>query len=50
MAIFTGKIIEAYFANSENSAVEVIYNDGDKAINHYLAVDYNNQVFKDRIA
>lgn len=50
MAIFTGKIIEAYFANSENSAVEVIYNDGDKAINHYLTVDYTSQDFKDLIA
>ena len=50
MAIFTGKIIEAYFANSENDSVEVIYRDGDKAINHYLAVDFNNQDFKDLIA
>lgn len=50
MAIFTGKIIEAYYTNSENSAVEVIYNSGDKAINHYLAVDFNNQDFKDLIA
>ena len=31
MAIFSGKIIEAYFANSENDTIEVIYNDGDKA-------------------
>ena len=50
MAIFSGKIIEAYFANSENDNVEVIYRDGDKAINHYLAVDFNNQDFKDLIA
>jgi len=50
MAIFTGKIIEAYFANSENDAVEVIYKDGNKAINHYLKVDYNAQDFKDLIS
>jgi len=50
MAIFSGKIIEAYFANSENNTVEVIYEDGKKAINHYLPVDYNNQDFKDLIA
>jgi hypothetical protein len=50
MAIFTGKIIEAYFANSENDAVEVIYNDGNKAINHYLRVDFNDQDFKDLIS
>ena len=46
MAIFSGKIIEAYFANSENDAVEVIYEEGKRAINHYLPVDYNNPDFK----
>ena len=50
MAIFSGKIIEAYFANSENNTVEVIYREGDKAINHYLSVDFKNQDFKDLIA
>ena len=45
MAIFTGKIIEAYFANSDNSTVEVIYKDNGKAINHYLTVAYNNKDF-----
>ena len=34
MAIFSGNIIEAYYANSENDAVEVIYKQGNKAINH----------------
>jgi len=50
MAIFSGKIIEAYFANSENNTVEVIYEDGKRAINHYLPVDYNNQDFKDLVS
>jgi len=50
MAIFSGKIIEAYFSNSENDAVEVIYEDGTKAISHYLPVDYNNEDFKDLIS
>ena len=49
MAIFSGKIIEAYYANSENDTVEVIYKDGEKAINHYLKVDFKNQDFKDLI-
>ena len=49
MAIFTGKIIEAYFANTENDTVEVIYKEGTKAISHYLPVDFNNQDFKDLI-
>ena len=46
MAIFTGKIIEAYFANSENNTVEVIYNDGQKAINHFLPVDFKILISK----
>lgn len=50
MAIFSGKIIEAYFTNSENNTVEVIYKEGPRAINHYLPVDYNEQDFKDLIA
>ena len=49
MAIFSGKIIEAYYANSDNDTIEVIYKQGEKAINHFLKVDYNNQDFKDLI-
>jgi len=50
MAIFTGKIIEAYFTNSENDTVEVIYKDGAKAVNHYLKVDFTDDDFKDLIS
>ena len=28
MAIFSGKIIEAYYANPDNNTVEVIYREG----------------------
>ena len=49
MAIFSGNIIEAYYANSENNTIEVIYKQGEKAINHFLRVDYKNQDFKDLI-
>ena len=49
MAIFSGNIIEAYYANEKNDTVEVIYKQGEKAINHYLKVDYKNQDFKDLI-
>ena len=49
MAIFSGNIIEAYYANSDNDTVEVIYKQGEKAINHFLKVDYNDQDFKDLI-
>jgi len=50
MAIFSGNIIEAYYANSDNDTIEVIYKQGEKAINHFLKVDYNDQDFKDLIA
>ena len=49
MAIFSGNIIEAYYANENNDTVEVIYKQGEKAINHYLKVDYKDQDFKDLI-
>ena len=49
MAIFSGNIIEAYYANSDNDTIEVIYKQGEKAINHFLKVDYNDQDFKDLI-
>ena len=49
MAIFSGNIIEAYYANSENNTIEVIYKQGEKAINHFLRVDYKNKDFKDLI-
>ena len=49
MAIFSGNIIEAYYVNSDNDTIEVIYKQGEKAINHYLKVDYKDQDFKDLI-
>ena len=49
MAIFTGKIIEAYYTDPDNTAVEVIYQDGKRAINHYLAVDMAHPDFQDLI-
>ena len=50
MAIFSGNIIEAYYANSDNDTIEVIYKQGEQAINHFLKVDYKDQDFKDLIA
>ena len=49
MAIFSGKIIEAYYANPDNDTVEVIYNDGDKASNCYVPVDHENDLYKSLI-
>ena len=49
MAIFSGKIIEAYYANPDNDTVEVIYNDGDKASHCYVPVDNENDLYKSLI-
>ena len=49
MAIFSGKIIEAYYTNSENDTVEVIYKENDKAVVFYVPVDHENQLYKDLI-
>jgi hypothetical protein len=49
MAIFSGKIIEAYFTNPEHKTIEVIYKEGEKAIAHFLTVDYEHPDYKDLI-
>ena len=49
MAIFSGKIIEAYYANSKNDTVEVIYRENDKAVVFYVPVNHENQLYKDLI-
>lgn len=49
MAIFSGKIIEAYYTNPDNTSIEVIYEEGKRAINHYLAVDTSHPDFKDLV-
>lgn len=49
MAIFSGKIIEAYYANADNTAIEIIYQEGKRAINHYLAVDTGHPDFQDLV-
>ena len=49
MAIFSGKIIEAYYANPDNDTVEVIYKDGNKASNCYVPVDHENNLYKSLI-
>ncbi len=50
MAVFSKKIIEAYYSNSENDTIEVIYREGDKAVAFYLPVDYEDQNYKDLIS
>ena len=46
MAIFSGKIIEAYYANPDNDTVEVIYKEGNKALSCYVPVDHENDLYK----
>lgn len=48
-AIFKGKIIEAYYTDPENSTVEVIYMEGKRAINHYMAADMSHPDFQDLV-
>lgn len=48
-AIFKGKIIEAYYTDPENSTVEVIYMEGKRAINHYMAADMAHPDFQDLV-
>lgn len=49
MAIFSGKIIEAYYTDANNTTIEVIYKEGEKAVNHYLSTDMSHPDFKDLI-
>lgn len=49
MAIFSGKIIESYFSDPEHKTIEVIYKEGEKAVAHFLNVDYEHPDYKDLI-
>jgi len=49
MAIFTGKIIEAYYSNADNTTIEIIYKEKEQAVNHYMAVDPSHPDFKDLV-
>ena len=49
MAVFSGKIIEAYYTNKEKTSIEVIYNDDEKAINHYLKSDPSHPDYVDLV-
>jgi hypothetical protein len=49
MAIFSGKIIEAYYSNPEKTLIEIIYKEGEKAYAYHLEHNHNSQDFKDLI-
>lgn len=50
MAIFSGKIIEAYFTDPTHKTIEVIYKEGEKAIAHFLTVNYEHPDYKDLVS
>ena len=47
MAHFTGKIINAYYTNSEHNTVCVMWTDGEVAREHYVVVDENDTQFQE---
>ena len=49
MAIFSGKIIEAYYTDQQKSTIEVIYKEGEQAFSHYLKHDNSHPDFEDLI-
>jgi len=42
MAIFSGKIIEASYTNEAKDTVEVVYNEGEKAVVYYVQINHNH--------
>jgi hypothetical protein len=46
MAIFTGKVIEAYYTNADNTCIEVLYKEGEKAVVYYMQPDMLDPNFK----
>ena len=47
MAHFSGKIINAYYTNSEHTTVCVMWSDGELAREHYVVVDENDTQFQE---
>ena len=47
MAHFTGKIINAYYTNTNHDTVCVMWSDGQVAREHYVTVDENDHQFKE---
>jgi hypothetical protein len=45
-AVFSGKIINAYYSNPEHNTVCILWSDGKVAREHYLPVDEGDDQFK----
>lgn len=50
MAEFSGKIISAFYANSERDMIKVRYDEGDRVGLYHLPVDDNNADFQELVA
>ncbi len=47
MAIFSNKIREASFFNTDKTLVEILYNEGNNTVSYLITVDFQNPDFKD---
>jgi hypothetical protein len=50
MAIFSNKIREASFFNTDKTLVEVLYNENNKTVSYLIPVDFQNSDFKELIS
>ena len=49
MAVFSGKIIKAFFTNPNHDTIQIVYKVGNTLVDHYIAVDYDHPDFRDLI-
>jgi hypothetical protein len=47
MAIFSNKIREASFFNTDKTLVEILYNENNNTVSYLITVDFQNPDFKD---
>ena len=47
MAIFSNKIREASFFNTDKTLVEILYNEDNNTVSYLITVDFQNPDFKD---
>ena len=50
MAIFSNKIKEVSFYNSDKTVVEILYNDNNNLVSYLILVDFQNADFKDLLS
>jgi hypothetical protein len=50
MAIFSNKIKEVSFYNSDKTVIEILYNDNNNLVSYLILVDFQNADFKDLLS